>query len=141
MDNFVRRLKKGTDKYKVKLPLFFFNCYGVGHFSHKFTYKKNKINEEEYDSKKKIQKGRRNKNNFFMKNIFTKEDSSSLDEDEVSNSDIERVLFMEIEDSDEEGYKEEYEEAKFDYIEKLLSSIEVIKIEIKKNKSLQEEPT
>jgi hypothetical protein len=46
---------------------------------------------------------------------------------------------MAVEDSDEEGTKEEYEEAKIDYIEELLCVIEVIKREKKKNKSLQEE--
>jgi hypothetical protein len=44
---------------------------------------------------------------------------------------------MVVEYSDEEGTKEEYEEAKFDYGEELMSAIEVIKREKKKNKSLQ----
>jgi hypothetical protein len=55
--------------------------------------------------KKQIQKGRRNKNMFFKKILCTMEDSSSLDEDEASESDTKRVLFMEIEESDEEGSK------------------------------------
>ena len=46
---------------------------------------------------------------------------------------------MEVEESDEEGSKEEYEEEEFDYREELLSSIEVIKREKKKNKSLEGE--
>jgi hypothetical protein len=46
---------------------------------------------------------------------------------------------MEIEYFDEEGSKEEYEEEEVDYREELLSSIEVIKMEKKKNKVLQEE--
>jgi hypothetical protein len=64
--NFVRRLKRGTDKYKGMLPLNCFNCDGVGHFANKCPYKKKKGNEE-YDSKnkKQIQKGRRNKKIFF----------------------------------------------------------------------------
>jgi hypothetical protein len=114
--NFVRRMKRGTDKYKGMLPLKCFNCDGVGHFSNKCPYKKKKGNEEDDSKKKKqIQKGRRNKNNFFKKSLCTKEDSSSSDEDEVSDSDTERVLFMEIEDSDEEGSEEECEEAEVDY--------------------------
>jgi hypothetical protein len=98
--NFVRRLKRGTNKYKGMLPLKCFNCDGVVHFANKCPYKKNKGNEEDDSKKKKqIQKGRRNKNNFFKKILCTKEDSSSSDEDEVSDNDTERVLFMEIEDS------------------------------------------
>jgi hypothetical protein len=32
--NFVRRLNKGTNgRYRGKLPLIFFNCDGIGHFS------------------------------------------------------------------------------------------------------------
>jgi hypothetical protein len=53
----------------------------------------------------------------------TKEDSASSDEDEVKEIYTERELFMEIEIFDEEGLKEEYEEAEFDYIEELLSAI------------------
>jgi hypothetical protein len=43
---------------------------------------------------------------------------------------------MVVEDSDEEGTGEEYEEEEFEYIEELMSAIEVMKMEKKKNKSL-----
>jgi hypothetical protein len=36
MNNFVRKLKKGTDTYKGMLPLKCFNCGGIGHFILKF---------------------------------------------------------------------------------------------------------
>jgi hypothetical protein len=106
MANFVRRLRKGTGKYKGMLPLKFFNCGGVGHFANKCPYNKKKGNEED-DSKKKeqIQKGRRNKKNFFKKSLCTKEDSSSSEKDEVNDYDIERVIFMETEEFNEEGYE------------------------------------
>jgi hypothetical protein len=138
VSHFVRKLKKGTSKYKGKLPLICFNCDGIGHFANKCPYKKKKRNEEENDpkKKKKIQKSRRNKKKFFKKSLCTKEDSFSLDENEVSGNDTERVLFVEIEDSDEKGSKEENQEEEVDYREELLSAIEVIKIEKKKNKSL-----
>jgi hypothetical protein len=45
------------------------------------------------------------------------EDISSSDEDEVSDSEIERVLFMAVEDSDKEDSEEEYEEAYEEEIE------------------------
>jgi hypothetical protein len=88
VDNFVTRMKRVTDKYKCMLPLKCFNCDGVDNFSNKCSYKKNKGNEE-HDSKKKnkIQKGRRNKKKVFNKSICTKEDISSSNEDEVSDSD------------------------------------------------------
>jgi hypothetical protein len=85
--NFVRRLKKGTRKYRGKILLICFNCDGIGHFSNKFPHKKKKRNEEDDSKRKQIYKGKRTKNNFFKKILCTKEDSSSSDEDEVSDSD------------------------------------------------------
>jgi hypothetical protein len=52
MANFVRKLKKGTDKYKGMLPLKCFNCGGIGHFSSKCPHK-NKDSDEEEASKGK----------------------------------------------------------------------------------------
>jgi hypothetical protein len=98
VENFIRKLKRGTEKYKGMLPLKFFNCDGIGRFSSKFPYSKNKSSdEEEYPKKKKkIQKGdkRRNKNKFFKKSFYSKEDNSSSNKDDGSDSDSKRVLFM-----------------------------------------------
>jgi hypothetical protein len=44
--------------------------------------------------------------NVFTKILSTKEDISSSDEDEVSDSEIERFIFMVVEDSDKEDTKE-----------------------------------
>jgi hypothetical protein len=42
--NFVKRLNKGTDgRYRGKLPLIYFNCDGIVHFSNKCPYKKKRI--------------------------------------------------------------------------------------------------
>jgi hypothetical protein len=35
MENFIRKLKRGTEKYKGMIPLKCFNCGGIGHFSSK----------------------------------------------------------------------------------------------------------
>jgi hypothetical protein len=143
--NFVRRLNKGTnDRYKGKFPLICFNCDGIGHFSNKCPHKKNKRNDEDYSNRKQTYKGKRTTKKVFKKILCTKEDISSSDEDEVSDSETERVLFMAVEDSDKdkeeyEDIEEEYEEAKVDYREELLCAIEVIRREKKKNKKLQEE--
>jgi hypothetical protein len=53
VENFVRKLKRGIDKYKVMLPLKCFNCDGIGHFSYKCPYAKNKGSDEEEVPKKK----------------------------------------------------------------------------------------
>jgi hypothetical protein len=76
-----------------------FNCDGIGHFSNKCPHNKKKRNEEDDSNNKQIYKGKRTKNKVFKKSFGTKEDSSSLDKDEVSESEIERVLFMAIYES------------------------------------------
>jgi hypothetical protein len=106
MTNFVRILNKGTnDRYRGKFPLICFNCDGIGHFVNNFPHKKNKRNDEYYSNRKQTYKGKRNTKKDFKKSLCTKEDISSLDEDEVSDSETERVLFMEVEDYDKEYTK------------------------------------
>jgi hypothetical protein len=140
---FVKRLNKGTNgRYRGKIPLICFNCDGIGHFANKFPHKK-KRNDEGYLKGKQTYKGKINTKKVFKKKICTKEDISSSDEDEVSDSETRRVLFMVVEYSDkedsEEEYEEEIEEAEVDFREELMSAIEVIRREKKKNKKLQEE--
>jgi hypothetical protein len=90
--NFVRRLNKGTNnRYKDKLPLNFFNCDGIGHFSNKCPHKTNKRNDEDYSNIKQTYKGKITKNKSFNKNLCTKENISSSNEDEVSDSETKRV--------------------------------------------------
>jgi hypothetical protein len=97
--NFVKILNKGNDgRYRGKLPLICFNCDGIFLFDNKCPYKK-KRNDEGYSKGKQTYKGKRTTKKVFKKNLCTKEDISSSDEDEVSDSEIERVLFMVVEDS------------------------------------------
>jgi hypothetical protein len=136
MANFVRKLKKGTGKYKGMLPMKCFNCGGIDHFPSKYHHK-NKYNdqEEDYKWKNKYQKGNkiRNKSKLFKKSFYSKEDNFSLDEeDDDSDIDLERVLFMVVEyDSKEEGEVKLRAE--------LISAIEELRKERKKNKSLKVE--
>jgi hypothetical protein len=84
--NFVRRLNKGTDdRYRGKIPLICFNCDGIGHFSNKCPHKK-KRNCEGDSKNKQTYKGKRTTKKVFKKILCTKEDISSSDEDEVSDS-------------------------------------------------------
>jgi hypothetical protein len=115
VDNFIKRLNKGTDgRYRGKLPLIFFNCDGIGNFSNKCPHKK-KRNDESYSKDKHTYKDKINTKKVFKKRLCTKEDISSSNEDEVSDSEKGRVIFMVVKDSN----KEEYEEAKEKYDKKL----------------------
>jgi hypothetical protein len=113
--NFVKILNKGTDdRYRGNLPSICFNCDGSGHFANKCPNKK-KRNDEGYSKIKQTYKGKRTTKKVFKKIFCTKEDISSSDEDEVSESETRRVLFMAVEHSDKEDSEYEYEEAKKEY--------------------------
>jgi hypothetical protein len=127
--NFVKRLNKGTnDRYRGKLPLICFNYDGIGHFA-------NKCPHEGYSKGRQTYKGKRTTKKVFKKNFCTKEDIPSSDEDEVSDSETWRVLFMVVEEYDkedskekyEEAHEEEIEEAEVDFREELMSVIEIIR--------------
>jgi hypothetical protein len=84
--NFVKRMNKGTDdKYRGNIPLICFNCDGISHFANKCPHKKNR-NDEGYQKRKQTYKGKRTTKKVFKKSLCTKEDISSSDEDEVSDS-------------------------------------------------------
>jgi hypothetical protein len=84
--NFLKILNKATnDRYRGKIHLIFFNCDGIGHFSNKSPHKK-KRNDEGYTNSKQTYKGKRTTKKVFEKILCTKEDISSSDEDEVSDS-------------------------------------------------------
>jgi hypothetical protein len=110
-------LNKGTDgRYRSNIPLICFNYDGIGHFDNKCPYKK-KRNDEGYSKGKQTYKGKKTTKKVFKKSLCTKEDISSSYEDEVSDSETKRVIFMVVEESDKEDREEEYEEAEEEYEE------------------------
>jgi hypothetical protein len=96
--NFVKKLKRRTDKYKGIIPLKCFNFGKIGHFVNKCSYAKKSDSGEQEDPKKekKYQKGNKkgDKRKAFKKNMCSREDGSSSDEDDEDDSDSERLLFM-----------------------------------------------
>jgi hypothetical protein len=104
--DFVKIPNKGTNgRYRGKLPLICFNCDGIGHFANKCPHKK-KRNDEGYSKGKHTYKGKRTTKKDFKKRLCIKEDISSSDEDEVSDNEAGRVLFMAVKDSDKEDSEE-----------------------------------
>jgi hypothetical protein len=140
-------LKRGTNKYKGKLPFKCFNCGKVGHFASKCPYARGSNSDEEEVPKKenKYQKRdkERNKGIFLKKkSLYSKDDSSSSDEDDDSDNDSRRVLFMALETQEEttENNEGDYEEeGEVNLEEELISALSDLRIERKKNKSLKEE--
>ena len=61
---------------------------------------KKKRNDEGYSKGKHTYKGKITTNKVFKKSLCRKEDISSTDEYEVNDSEIGRVLFMAVKDSD-----------------------------------------
>jgi hypothetical protein len=138
--NFVRKLKQGTGKFKGKLPFKCFNCGKIGHFASKYPYAKgSKIDEEEETPKnekkhQKIHKGKLLK----KKNLYSKEVSSSSDEDD-SDNESRKVIFMEFEENIENNEDNCEEEREVNLEGELISALCDLKKERKKNKKLKEE--
>ena len=67
---------------------------------------KKERNDEGYSKGKHTYKGKITTKKVFKKILYTKEDISSLYEDEVSDNETWRVLFMAVKDSDKEDSEE-----------------------------------
>ena len=81
---FVKKLDRGSGKYKGKLPFKFFNCGRVGHYAAKCPHKKvtKQAQESEKNTSKNWWKGKK----FSRKSFYVQQDSStSEDSDEPSS--------------------------------------------------------
>jgi hypothetical protein len=87
--NFVRRLKKGSGKYKGKLPFKCFKCGKIGHFAYKCSHKRK---DHKYDNEEKHKHNKFYKENNFKKKILcVNNDDDPLDA-ERSDSSIEEKI-------------------------------------------------
>ena len=150
--NFVRKLKRGTGKYKGKLPLKCFSCGKIGHFASKCSYAKNSDGEEDDNFKPyKKYNNYKNKNRRKFakkKSLYTKRDNSSSsgdsDNDSVSDSDhdgeSDKVFFMAISsDKDLNSNEESKDEGEADIEAELVSAMKELKKVGKENRMLKEE--
>ena len=137
----LRRLKKGSGKYKGKMPFKCFNCGKIGHFASKCPYKgKDQVSDEEKEHKHK----RFNKENYYKKkSLCVNNDDSSSDEadcESTSRADTNAFMLMAIENSDNEDARSELndKEAKVDMEGELVSALEEIdRVRRKKRKQKQ----
>ena len=96
--NFIKKLQKGSRKYKGKLPFKCFNCGKIGHFQSKCPYPK-KDSEDEHDKSKQYKKkGKFDYKKKYKRNYYSKEEEEDNSSYEASDSDDE-VLFLGIEES------------------------------------------
>jgi hypothetical protein len=134
-EKFVKRLKKGSGKYKGKLPFKFFNCGKIGHFSNKCPHKKHDQNyegEEKYKSKRFDKK----------KSLCVNNDDSSEDTDSDSSYEdkVNDFILMSKENYDNKsiGGDENDEEVVVDMEGELISALEEIdRLTIKNRKKRQ----
>jgi hypothetical protein len=93
----MKKLKKGTGRYKGKFPLICFNCGKIGHFSSKCPYPKQEESDDEktFKEHKKIQT--KDKRKVYKKNntFYTKENNNSSEQSEEEEES--KHLFMGIE--------------------------------------------
>jgi hypothetical protein len=126
--NFVKNPKRGTGKYKGKLPLKCFHCGRIGNFASKCPLNKHYDGEEESNIKtkenKKMYKKPFRRNSYKKKSLFIKNNSESSDIDESDEiSDI--ILFMAMKNQNDELIEEE--EGEVDLEAELVSALSELK--------------
>jgi hypothetical protein len=87
--NFVRRLTKGSGKYKGKFPFKIFKCGKIGHFENKCPHKRKDHTYD--DEEKQKQKNVYKENNFKKKSLCVNNDGDPSD-DENDDSSIESKI-------------------------------------------------
>ena len=89
---FVKKLDRGSGKYKGKLPFKCFNYGRVGHYAAKCPHKKvkNQAQESRKNTSKNWQKGKK----FSRKSFYAQQDSSASGDSDEPSSEEETSEFL-----------------------------------------------
>ena len=125
--NFIKKLPRGSGKYKGKLPFKCFDCGKVGHFSSKCPYSKG-TPEDRKDTRKFFKKTSYKKNHYKgNKNFITKEEDSSSNSSDSEESEVMFLGIEELNEDDSNSQEESYVEAEVDMEAELISSLSELK--------------
>jgi hypothetical protein len=126
---FVKRLKKGSEKYKGKLPFKCFNCGRIGHFSNKCPHKGKDQTCDDEEKYKHINLFK--ENNFKKKSLCANNDDDPSDEEDNDSSIEDKLNYFTLMDKENydnqsTGSNEDDEEAVVDMEGELISALEEI---------------
>lgn len=125
--NFIKKLPRGSRKYKGKLPFKCFDCGKVGHFSSKCPYSKG-TPEVSKDTIKFFKKTSYKKNHYKRnKNFITKEEDNSSNSSDSEESEVMFLGIEELNENDSNSQEEYYVEVEVDMEAELISALSELK--------------
>ena len=105
---FIRRLERGSGKYKGKLPFKCFNFGRVGHYASKCPHKKTKNQTQE--TEKTISKNWQKGNRYRRKSFYPQQDGSASESSDESSNEEGTSEFVLMANEELEGIPLEDEE-------------------------------
>jgi len=131
--NFVRRLKKGTGRYKGKLPFKCFDCGRIWHLATKCPHKRDsKFKKTKYHYISDINEEKRN-NYGKNKNWYANDAGNSSDEEDKNTEDVLFMAINELSNDETSKHEDPYEEGEVNLEGELIFALSELEKFRKKN--------